>query len=416
MSSASHSRSPSCCAGLLLLSALTLPVRAADFDIEPKRPLTPAQELHVMQDVQSIRVSGETFAYTLSKHNGLIASVKVLGREMAGGTPIPDLLVAEHLDPDFSPYVARNERHARLALIFGRHFKCRDRSGRRVYGAGRTVFPPALFPEIRTLDRRGHPCQRQKLCNRSLHDSLAYCFRAGAVPEEAAKFLNWMPDQSASQSTLYRFRALRSDDSGTLLSGVWIPWIWIGDQNAGLELTTWDVNSQTYNQVDSTARDDEPAMFEVRRRNRQVRWQNYLIRRTRIDGKQRMEQAGSLRPGGHPLEEVRPILQPDQGAHLGPHQHVTRLKLPAEPEIRTLAQNGYNLVVGMANWRSGEYVPLNENELQRTIALCHRYGSKSSPTSRSSISPTLRRNSDSMARSGPSSRPRSSFTTSGQGT
>src|SRR5512139_1542246 len=111
MSSASHSRSPSCCAGLLLLSALTLPVRAADFDIEPKRPLIPAQELHVMQDVQSIRVSGETFAYTFSKHNGLIASVEVLGREMAGGTPIPDLLVAEHLDPDFSPYVARNEKH-----------------------------------------------------------------------------------------------------------------------------------------------------------------------------------------------------------------------------------------------------------------------------------------------------------------
>ena len=36
---------------------------------------------------------------------------------MTGGTPIPDLSVAEHLDPDFSPYAARNERHARVTLL-----------------------------------------------------------------------------------------------------------------------------------------------------------------------------------------------------------------------------------------------------------------------------------------------------------
>ena len=52
---------------------------------------------------------------------------------------------------------------------------------------------------------------------------------------------------------------------------------------------------------------------------------------------------------------------------------------PDEQQIRTLAQDGYNLVVGMANWRSGEYVPLNEADLRRTIALCHKYGMKIIP-------------------------------------
>ena len=331
-----------------------------------------------MQDVQSIRVSGETFAYTFSKHNGLIASVEVLGREITGGTPIPDLLVAEHLDPDFSPYVARNERHARLALISA------DTSNVVIEAEGAyTAQDGRSFP-LRYSLRYELSIDGVILVSVSNYATAPCTIRwlllsAGAVPEEAAKFLNWMPDQSASQSTHYRFRALRSDESGTLLSGVWIPWIWIGDQTAGLEVTTWDVNSQTYNQVDSTARDDEPAMFEVRRRNRQVRWQNYLIRRTRIDASRGWSRQGRFALAVTPSKKFDPYYSLIKGAHLGPHQHVTRLKLPAEPEIRTLAQNGYNLVVGMANWRSGEYVPLNENELQRTIALCHRYGVKIIP-------------------------------------
>ena len=64
----------------LLISFLSVLVvcslRAADYDIEPKRPLTPAQELHVVQDARSIKVSGETFAYTFGKDNGLVTAVE----------------------------------------------------------------------------------------------------------------------------------------------------------------------------------------------------------------------------------------------------------------------------------------------------------------------------------------------------
>ena len=70
-------------------------------------------------------------------------------------------------------------------------------------------------------------------------------------------------------------------------SGLWLPWIWIGDQESGLEVTTWDVNSQAYNRVDSTDREDEPAMFQGHRRDGQVQWANFLVRRTRIDAVRR---------------------------------------------------------------------------------------------------------------------------------
>ncbi|MGA2120320.1 MAG: hypothetical protein ABSH56_37050 [Bryobacteraceae bacterium] len=80
-----------------------------------------------------------------------------------------------------------------------------------------------------------------------------------------------------------------------------------------------------------------------------------------------------------PSKKFDPYYATIKGAHLGPHQHVPSLTLPDEQQIRTLAQDGYNLVVGMANWRSGEYVPLNEADLRQTIALCHKYGMKIIP-------------------------------------
>jgi hypothetical protein len=44
-----------------------------------------------------------------------------------------------------------------------------------------------------------------------------------------------------------------------------------------------------------------------------------------------------------------------------------------------LAQNGYNLIFGIANWRSGDYILLNEADLRRTIELCHMCGIKIIP-------------------------------------
>ena len=86
-------------------------------EIEPKRPLSPAQDLRVRQDASSIVVSGETFSYTFRKANGLISEIQVLGRTLTDGTPVPDLMAAEQLDPAYSPYRARHETQARVTLV-----------------------------------------------------------------------------------------------------------------------------------------------------------------------------------------------------------------------------------------------------------------------------------------------------------
>jgi hypothetical protein len=147
----------------------------------------------------------------------------------------------------------------------------------------------------------------------------------------------------------------------------------MGDQQVGLEVTTWDVSNQTYSQLDATTRKDQPAMFVVRRQDGRVRWDNYLIRRTRVFANPGWSRGGAFALAVTPSKKLDPYFALLKGAHFGPHQHVTTLTLPSEEQIRTLAQNGCNLIVGMANWRSGEYVPLNDADLRRTIELCHHY-------------------------------------------
>src|SRR5882762_9526846 len=82
----------------------------------PKPPLIPRQKLSVTQDSSSVTVSGATFSYVFSKENGLIGTVRVLGIDITYGTPIPDLVLAEQLDPDFSPYTAKREKQATLTV------------------------------------------------------------------------------------------------------------------------------------------------------------------------------------------------------------------------------------------------------------------------------------------------------------
>ncbi len=56
------------------------------YDIEPKRPLSAAQELKVAHIGGGVTVSGETFAYTFQSANGLVGSVKVAGAGAARGS------------------------------------------------------------------------------------------------------------------------------------------------------------------------------------------------------------------------------------------------------------------------------------------------------------------------------------------
>ncbi len=361
-----------CCFYLLFTGAATA------VTLEIKQPLNTGQELKVQQDSAVIVVSGETFAYTFSRQNGLITSVRVLDREITDGTPIPDLVVAEHLDRNASPYLASRETQASVSVTNAGPSRVVITAEGAYTGEHGARFPLryALSYDI-AIDGVALVSVRNSAVGDCGFRWLA--LSGGAVKSEYAKFINWMQEQSGSQSTRYLFRPLSEVKEEKVLGGTWLPWIWLGDQDRGLEVTTWDVGAQTYNRIDSTRRQDQNEVFTVRRASSGVRWENWLVNRTFVYARKGWHRGGEFALAVTPSKKFDPYYSMVKGAHLGPHQHEQTLKLPGESQIRTLAQNGFNLVVGMANWRSGEYVPLNDADLRRTIELCHKYGMKIIP-------------------------------------
>jgi hypothetical protein len=358
---------------VLLLGVATLSPALA---IEIKQPLGPEEELKVSQDSRSISVSGETFSYKFSKQNGLIESVCVLGREITDEVPIPNLVLAEHFNADLSSYAARHETAARVTLVEAGPARVVIQSEGTYVAEDGKKFP---LQYAVSYDISIDGVILVAVNNTALEDCMFrwLTLSGGAVRSEFAKFLNWMPEQSSSQSTRYEFRRLSEVTGDKALAGTWIPWIWIGDQRRGLEVTTWNVNTQTYHNRDWGG--DPNQMFAVWKEPGRVRWENFLVRRTLVYARKGWQRGGEFVLAVTPSKKFDPKAMLLKGVHLGPHQHQERLTLPNEEQIRTLAQNGYNLMLGVANWRSGQYIALNDAALRRTIDLCHKYGMKIIP-------------------------------------
>ena len=366
---------------LRLFRALLIGVSSVALAAEtltPKLPLTADQRMKVTRDERTITVAGETFSYGFATANGLISRVQVLGKELTAGAPIPDLALAEEIDRTFSPYLARNEREARVRVevadparvVILSEGSYRSREGKAFplrYSIRYEVFIDGVTM-IEVNNTAIDACKFRWLT-----------LSAGAVPQSLAKFLSWMPDLALSQSTRYRFRPLSDAAEQKLLAGTFIPWFWIGDETAGLEVTTWSADSQTYNQVDGTSRGDQSEMFQLQREGNRVHWENFLVRNVTTYAKKGWKRGGEFALAVTPTKKFDPYYAMFKGAHMGPHQHVPKFRTLEEQDVLRLARNGYNLVVGMANWRSGEYVPLNEEDLRRTIALCHKHGIKVIP-------------------------------------
>ena len=344
---------------------------------EPKRPLSAEQNLKVTEEAASVTVSGETFEYTFSKANGLITGVRVLGEELLAGIPIPNLELAEQLDRNFSPYSASRETQARLMVKQNEPARVVIQAeGSYVSEAG------ARFPMVYsvTYDIAIDGVVIIDVNNTARGERWFRWLRlsGGAVRESLVSFISWMPEQFGSEDSRYQFRPVKSGDE-KILAGVFIPWFWLGDKRVGMEVSTCKVNTQTWNSVDGSQRRDQNEMFSVERRGERVEWVNYLVRNTATLTRPGWTRAGQFALAVTPSKKFDPRYAMLKGAILGPYQHRPRWTPPTEEQIATLARNGYNLVVGVANWLSGDYMPLNEADMRRTIELCHQHGIKVIP-------------------------------------
>jgi Domain of unknown function (DUF6259) len=348
-----------------------------DAAVEPKRPLSAEQNLKVSEQAESVTVSGETFAYTFSKANGLITGVRVLGEELLVGVPVPNLELAEQLDRNFSPYSASRETRARLTIRTSEPARVVIQAeGGYVSEAG-ARFP--LDYSI-TYDIAIDGVVIVDVNNTARGERWFRWLRlyGGAIQSSLASFISYMPEQFGSEGSHYQFRPLATSDE-KILSGVFIPWFWLGDKRVGMEVSTWKVDTQTWNSVDGSMRRDQNEMFSIERRGDRIEWVNYLVRNTAILTHPGWTRGGRFALAVTPSKKFDPRYAMLKGAILGPYQHRPHWTPPSEEQIATLAKNGYNLVVGVANWLSGDYIPLNEDDLRRTIDACHKHGIKVIP-------------------------------------
>lgn len=330
-----------------------------------------------MREDDAIVVSGETFAYTFSTQNGLIDRVEVLGEVLTDG-PTPDLTVAENIDRTVSSYAARYERHARSSVVSSDPARVRIATSGQLASTDGRRFPLryAITYDVLVDGVVGVAVEYTAVEDCSFR---WLTLSGGALKAASARYLSWSPEQATAQANDFQFRALASLTQGKLLAGVFIPWFWLGNERTGLEVTTWDVSAQTWNYVDGSARKDQHEMFVVERRGGRIEWENFLRRNVGTFAQRGWRSGGQFALGITPSKRFDPYYAMLKGYHLGPHQHRRDFIAPTEEQIRLLARNGYDLLTGVANWRSGEYVPLNEDELRRTIALCHRYDVKIIP-------------------------------------
>jgi hypothetical protein len=361
----------------LALLAAAIPGWAQFAGIEFKRPLSAAQHLKVSQDAASISVTGETFLYRFGKGHGLITGVAVLGQELTAGVPIPELTVAEQIDRTHMPYAARHETRARVSVASAAPERVVIRSEGGYARQDGSRFPLAYSI---TYEIGIDGVVLVEVANTATADCTLrwLTLSGGAIRDSLARFISHMPEQASSQSSLYQFRPIDAKED-KILAGTFLPWFWLGNQRVGLEVTTWSANSQTYNRVDGSSRRDQHEMFAVWREGDRVEWENFLIRNSSVFAPKGWKRGGQFALAVTPSKKFDPYYAMLKGAHLGPHQHRAQSTVPDEGQIRALAQNGYNMMVGVANWRSGEYVPLNDGDVRRTIELAHQYGLKIIP-------------------------------------
>ena len=345
--------------------------------IEPKRPISPEQNLKVAEEAGAVTVSGETFAYTFSKANGLITSVRVLGEELLAGVPVPNLELAEQIDRNFSPFSASRETQARLIIRkSGPGQVTLQAEGSYVSETG-ARFPLAYSI---TYDIAIDGVVIIDVNNTARGERWVRWLRlsGGAVRASKVSFVSWMPEQFGSEGSQYQFRPV-TPGNGKILSGVFIPWFWLGDKRVGMEVSTCKVDTQTWNSVDGSQRRDQNEMFSIERTGDRIEWVNYLVRNTGTITRPGWSRGGRFVLAVTPSKKFDPYYAMLKGAILGPYQHRPRWTPPTEEQIATLARNGYNLVVGVANWLSGDYMPLNEDDMRRTIERCHKHGIKVIP-------------------------------------
>jgi hypothetical protein len=337
--------------------------------------------LRVEETRADLVVSGGTFRFVFAKANGLIGSVRVLGREWLSRRPVPDLWCSAAVDPRGERWEAARETQAEVRV--------REQSGDRI----------VIEARGRYLSASGAPAPlRYHLTYTVACDGVVQVeventgtgpgalrwlvFSAATVRRSMVEFYSHIGDLAETEDTGGWVTRLLPEDteSQELYTARILPWLQLGSSSAGLDLVVDHAEEISHGWTDSMPQADPLGRagtnFVLASGGGRVSWTYFAIRNLFTP----------VRPGWHrynrfylsavPAKEYRPALADLRAHWLGPHQWRDRgFSYPSDQAIAELARRGINLIIGGAHWRSGDYRhPDDPREIGRLIKACHRHG------------------------------------------
>jgi len=329
----------------------------------------------------TIAVSGTTFRFGFSKRNGLITSVRILGQEwLAGGGPLPDLWVSPEVDPRAGRWEAALETQAEVRVVKARPEQVVVEASGRYLSRGEGAFP--LSYQLRyVIDCDG--VIRVEVQNRGLgRAELRWlAFSAGRARRELVDFYSHVEDLAFAESTggwvTEELPAGRGEE--VLYQGRFVPWVQLGNDRSGLDLTVDEGGELSHGWTDSEPVADpmgRPGQhFVLAARKDTVAWTYYSVRNLYTPVRRGWRRANRFYLAPVPAKRYHPALADLRVHWMGPHQIDPRFVYPSDEEIAALARKGINLIIGCAHWRSGDYShPDKPKEIRRVIGACHRHG------------------------------------------
>ena len=341
--------------------------------------------LEMTRGEQSICVRGGTFAYGFDAGSGLIHSIRIHGRQcLSPGRPVPDLWASDRVDPRGHEFEARRETRARVKVVRSSAEQVViEARGRYLSRHGEAL--PLEYRLEYTIDPDG--VIRVEVDNRGTSRGAVrwLVFSQAAMPARLVDFVNHSEDLAQVQARTGGFSSEPvPPGDGTILSGQFYPWLQLGNDTMGLDLTVDVADEIAHGATDSMpyydGMDSLGATCEVVRHGGRVSWRYYSIRNLYTPVRPGWRRRNRFYLAVVPAKSHDPGLSDIRIHWLGPHQINPSFQYPSDDEIAGFARQGINLVLGCAHWRSGEYSrPREPAQTRRVIDTCHRFGMKVIP-------------------------------------
>ncbi|KPK99337.1 MAG: hypothetical protein AMK75_06680 [Planctomycetes bacterium SM23_65] len=344
--------------------------------------------IDVREGPESIQIAGKRFEYVIDRKHGLFSSTKLLGEEfLAPGAVMPDMFVSPESDCRKVRFEARwspktsvkiTERSAEQVLIVVR--------GRYADKDGKTF--PMDYELTYRIEFDGFVKVSVKNVATEAGTIRWICFNRARIDPRRVEF--WARNNDLGRQYDYgpsfdeAQKVKLEGKSRFLFGGMRLPFLHLGNRKTGIEFYQGDFRNMTHGYKDgeagrygsgNDAMGFRYLMTEVFERSGAYELQMMSIRDSFIPIRKGWARANSFMFCLTPTRETRQDLEQMRVCWVGPHQWRRRFVHPDEDLIRAWAEKGINVIIGGANYRSGDYAnPDNPEEVKKFIAACHKHG------------------------------------------